>query len=107
MIIAFPTNNQKTINEKVGFSKYILIVNTDKNEKILLENPVFERAKKIKARDCGENGLRTGEILPPFLQQYNVEIFYALKLGEGLLDELEIYDIKAVITDKKEIKANF
>ena len=107
MIIAFPTNNQKIINEKIGFSKYILIINTDTNEKILLENPVFEKAKKIKARDCGENGLGTGIILPPLLKQYNVNIFYALKFGEGILDELEIYGIKPVITDKKEIKANF
>ena len=104
MIIAFPTNNQKTINEKVGFSKYILIIDTDKNKKILLENPIFERAKKIKARDCGENALETGKILPPILRQYNIEIFYALKLGEGLLDNLEIYGIKPIITDKKEIE---
>ena len=107
MIIAFPTNNQKTINEKIGFSKYILIINTDTNEKTLLENPVFERAKQIKARDCGENGLHTGIILPPLLKQYNVEIFYALKFGEGMLDDLEIYGIKPVVTVKKEIKANF
>jgi len=89
MKIAFPTNNQKTINEK-----------------ILIENPVFEKAKKIKAKDCGENALGTGEILPPLLKKYGVEIFYGLKFGEGLLDNLEIYGIKPIITDKKEIKAN-
>ena len=106
MRIAFPTNNQKTINEKIGFSKYILIIDTNTNEKILLENPVFEEAKKIKARDCGENGLQTGVILPPILKQYNVNAFYALKFGEGILDELEIYGIKPIVTNKKEIETN-
>ncbi len=107
MIIAFPTNNQKTINEKIGFSKYILIINTDTNEKILLDNPVFEKASQLKkARDCGENGLETGRILPKILKQYNVEFFYASKFGEGLLDTLELYNIKPVYTNKKEVKAN-
>ncbi len=107
MIVAFPTNNQKTINEKIGFSKYILIIDTDTKEKNLLENPVFEKASHLdKVRDCGENGLETGKILPKLLQEYNVEIFYGLKFGEGLLDNLEIYGIKPVYTDKKEIEAN-
>ena len=106
MRIAFPTNNQKTINEKIGYSKYILIIDTDKNEKILLDNPVFERAKQIKAHDCGENGLQTGLILPPLLKKYSVEKFIGLKFGEGLLDNLEIYEIKPVVTDKKEIEDN-
>ncbi len=108
MRAAFPTNNQKTINEKIGFSKYILIIDTDTNEKILLENPVFEEAMHLKEiRDCGENGLETGKILPKLLKEYNVDVFYGLKFGEGMLDNLEIYGIKPIITDKKEIKANF
>jgi len=107
MIVAFPTNNQKTINERIGFSKYILIVNTNTNETILLENPVFKDALLLdKARDCGENGLRTGQILPKILKEYNVEKFYGLKIGEGLLDNLEIYGITPIVTEKKEIKAN-
>jgi len=106
MKIAFPTNNRRTINEKIGFSKYILIIDTNTNEKILIDNPVFERAKEIKARDCGENALQTGMILPKLLKEYGVEKFYGLKFGEGLLDNLEVYKIKAVVTDKKEIEAN-
>ena len=107
MRIAFPTNNQKTINEKIGFSKYILIIDTDTNEKALIENPVFEEARNLdKVRDCGENGLETGKILPPLLKKYNVKKFYGLKFGEGMLDNLEVYGITPVITDKKEIEAN-
>ena len=107
MRVAFPTNNQKTINEKIGFSKYILIIEIETNEKILLENPVFEEAKKLgKPRDCGENGLETGKILPPLLKKYNVKKFYGLKFGEGMLDNLEIYGITPIVTDKKEIEAN-
>ena len=106
MVIAFPTNNQRTINEKIGFSKYILIINTDTNEKTLLKNPVFETALKLdKVRDCGENGLETGKILPKLLKEYNVEKFYGLKFGEELLDNLEVY-IEAIVTDKKEIESN-
>jgi len=107
MIVAFPTNNQKTINEKIGFSKYILIINTDTKEKILLENPVFEKASQLdKVREYGENGLETGKILPKLLKEYNVEKFYGIKFGEGLLDNLEIYGIEPVYTEKKEIEAN-
>ena len=107
MIVAFPTNNQKTINEKIGFSKYILLIDTDTGEKKLLDNPVFEKASHLeKVRDCGENGLETGKILPKILKEYNVQKFYGIKFGEGLLDNLEIYGIKPVYTDKKEIKFN-
>ena len=106
MIVAFPTSNQKTINERIAFSKYILIVNTNTNEKKLLENPVFKDLLLDKARDCGENSLRTGQILPKILKEYNVEKFYGLKIGEGLLDNLEIYGITPIVTEKKEIEAN-
>ena len=107
MKVAFPTNNKKTINEKIVFSKYILIIDTDTNEEILIENPVFKEAKNLKeVKDCGENGLETVKILPSILKNYDVKIFYGLKFGEGLLDNLEIFGIKPIITDKKEIKAN-
>ncbi len=107
MIVAFPTNNQKTINEKIGFSKYILLIDTDTGEKKLLDNPVFEKASHLeKVRDCGENGLETGKILPKILKEYNVQKFYGIKFGEGLLDNLEIYGIEVAFTDKKEIEAN-
>ena len=59
MIVAFPTNNQKTINEKIGFSKYILLIDTDTGEKKLLDNPIFENASHLeKVRDCGKTGLK-------------------------------------------------
>ena len=107
MIVAFPTNNQKTINEKIGFSKYILLIDTDTREKKLLDNPVFEKASHLdRVRNCGENGLETGKILPQILKEYNVKKFYAVKFGEGLLDNLEIYGVEPVFTDKKEIEAN-
>jgi predicted Fe-Mo cluster-binding NifX family protein len=105
MIIAIPTSNEKTICEYIPFCKYLLIINTETNEKNLINNPMFEivKQKNIKKRDCGENGLHTGQILPPFLKALNVEMLIAKKLGEGLLDNLEIEKIKYKITNKNNI----
>jgi predicted Fe-Mo cluster-binding NifX family protein len=106
MIIAIPTSNGKTVCEYIPFCKYILIINTDTNEKNLINNPMFEivKQKNIKKRECGENGLHTGQILPPFLKALKVDMLIAKKLGEGLLDNLEIKGIKYKITDKNNIE---
>ncbi len=32
MIVAFPTNNQKTISSHIGLAKGFLVINTDTNE---------------------------------------------------------------------------
>jgi predicted Fe-Mo cluster-binding NifX family protein len=67
---------------------------------------MFEKVKNkhIKKRECGENALHTGQIIPPFLKKLNVEILIAKKLGEGMIDNLEIEDIKYKYTDKNNIE---
>jgi len=105
MKIAFPTSNKKTICEFIPFCKYFLIYDTETKEQKVIDNPLFQtvKEKKIKKRDCGENGLHTGEIIPPFLKSHDVELLIAKKLGEGMLDNLEIYNIKYTLTDSSEI----
>lgn len=70
MIIAIPTSNGKTVCEYIPFCKYFLIIDTEKNEKKLINNPMFEKVKNehIKKRECGENALHTGQFLPTFLK---------------------------------------
>jgi len=106
MKIAYPTSNQKNICEFIPFCKYILIIDTKTGEKTVLPNPLFETVKKerIKKRNCGENGLHTGEILPPLLKKHGVELFIAKTLGEGMLDNLEVYGINYKLTDFNDIK---
>ena len=106
MKIAIPTSNQKTLCEYIPFCKYLMIIDTETNQTELLENPMFEKVKKehIKKRECGENALHTGEILPPLLKEKGVKLIIAMHLGEGLLDNLEVYGIKYKITKKREIK---
>jgi len=106
MKIAFPTNNQKTIAEHIGLSKGFLIVDTDTNEKIYLENPVMKEVqeKHIKLNgDCGEHGLGTGRVVPPMLKEEGVEMFVAREFGEGMLGNLEYVGIKTLVTDEKDI----
>ena len=107
MKIAFPTSNEKTICEFIPFCKYFLIYDTQTKEKKLIDNPLYQivKEKNIKKRDCGENGLHTGEIIPPLLKNNEIDLFIAIKLGEGMLDNLEIYDIKYKLTDNKEIQS--
>jgi len=105
MKIAFPTSNEKTLCEYIPFCKYFLIYDTETKEKKLLDNPLYEKVKKehIKKRDCGENALHTGQILPPLLKENGVDMLIAVHLGEGLLDNLEIYGIKYKLTDNRDI----
>jgi predicted Fe-Mo cluster-binding NifX family protein len=106
MKVAIPTANQKTICEYIPFCKYLMIIDTETNETELIENPIFKfvKEKQIKKRECGENGLQTGQILPPLLKEKGVNLLIAMHLGEGLLDNLEIYGIKYEITNEREIK---
>ena len=105
MKIAIPTSNEKTICEYIPFCKYFLIIDTENNEKSLINNPMFSivKEKNIKKQECGENGLHTGKILPPFFKALGINMLIARKLGEGLLDNLEVYNIKYKITDEKDI----
>jgi len=106
MKIAFPTSNEKTICDYIPFCKFFLIYDTEKKEKKLINNPMFEivKEKHIKKRDCGENALHTGEILPPFLKEHGVDMIVSKTLGEGMLDNLEIYNIKYRLTDDTDIE---
>ncbi|AZV46489.1 hypothetical protein C3L23_04155 [Nautilia sp. PV-1] len=106
MKIAVPTSNEKTICEFIPFCKYFLLYDTETKQKKLINNPMFDivKEKHIKKRDCGENALHTGEIIPPLLKNYDVELLIAQKLGEGMLDNLEVYNIKYKLTDEKEIE---
>ena len=105
MKIAIPTSNKKTICEFIPFCKYFLIIDTETKEEKLIDNPMFEIVKKekIKKRDCGENGLHTGFIIPPLLKEHSVDLLYARHLGEGLLDNLEINKIEYKIIDEEKI----
>jgi len=106
MKIAIPTSNEKTICEYIPFCKYFLIIDTETNKKNLINNPMFDivKEKHIKKRNCGENGLHTGEIIPPFLKDLGINLLIAKKLGEGMLDNLEMYGIKYKLTDITEIE---
>jgi len=106
MKIAFPTSNKKTICEFIPFCKYFLIYDTVTKEEKLIDNPLFKKIKdkKIKKGNCGENGLHTGKIIPPLLKEYEVKLLMAKNLGEGMLDNLELYGIKYKLTDENEIK---
>jgi predicted Fe-Mo cluster-binding NifX family protein len=66
---------------------------------------MFEKVKNehIKKRECGENALHTGQIIPNFLKNLNVDILIAKKLGEGMIDNLELVNIKYKYTDKNNI----
>jgi predicted Fe-Mo cluster-binding NifX family protein len=106
MKIAVPTSNEKTICEYISFCKYFLIIDTDTNIRKLINNPMFEIVKKekIKKKECGENGLHTGEIIPKYLKSFGIEILIAKSLGEGMLDNLEIFGINYKITDSDKIE---
>jgi len=106
MKIAFPTNNQKTINEKIGLSKGFLIIDTNTNEKKYIPNPVMQEVlqKHIKlSGDCGEHGLGTGKVVPKMLKDEGVEMFVGREFGEGMLGNLELFGIKTFATDIRDI----
>ena len=100
MKIALATSNKKTLCDKIGFCKYIMIFDTHTKDVEFIENPVYKKAIENGYKDCGEHGLGTGFLLPPLLKEKGVEIFFAKKMGEGLLGNLEANKIKAIFTNK-------
>ena len=108
MIVAFPTNNQKTISSHIGLAKGFLIINRDTNEKKYISNPILETIKKehinLKNRAEGERGLRTGIIISELLQNNNVDIFISNEFGNGMRRNLHRLNIQPFETDEKEIQ---
>ncbi|MEO1923976.1 MAG: NifB/NifX family molybdenum-iron cluster-binding protein [Nautiliaceae bacterium] len=107
MKVVFPTNDKKNIAPKIGLAKGFLIIDTNSQEEIYLENErlneIITSHGKLKG-DCGEHGLGIGQVIPKKLKELGVEIFVAKFFGEGMLGNLDLYGIKTYITDKKHIK---
>jgi predicted Fe-Mo cluster-binding NifX family protein len=107
MKAVFPTNDKKTIAPKIGLAKGFLVKDLKTDEEIFIENEKIKELKNKKQKlegDCGEHGFGVGQILPKKLNELGVEIFVAKKFGEGMLDNLEIYNIKTLATDEREIE---
>jgi predicted Fe-Mo cluster-binding NifX family protein len=107
MKIAFPTNDRKTIAPKIGLAKGFLIIDTVTYEEIYLENKklneIINNKKKLKG-DCGEHGLGIGQVLPKKLKELNVDIFVAKSFGEGMIGNLDYFNIKTYATKQRLIK---
>ena len=108
MVVAFPTNNQTTIANHIGLAKGFLIVDTNKNEKFYIQNPVMQRIKEehidLKNTEEGQRGLGTGRVIPPLLAKAGVDVLVARDFGEGMIRNLEDFGIRAYETDKKNIE---
>ena len=107
MKVAIPTNNQKTLSPHIGLCKGFLVIDTDTNENFFIHNPVIEKIQSeninLKNLPEGNRGLGTGRIVPQFLAKAGVDVLVADEFGEGMIRNLEIEGIKALITDKKNI----
>ena len=108
MVIAFPTNNQTTIANHIGLAKGFLIVDTSTNEKFYIQNPVLEKIQQdninLKNTEEGHRGLGTGRVIPPLLAEAGVDILVARDFGEGMIRNLEDFEIRTYETDKKDIE---
>ncbi len=107
MKIAFPTNDKKTLAPKIGLAKGFLIIDTESQEEIYLENErlnkIIKNHGKLKG-DCGEHGLGIGQVIPKKLKELGVEIFIAKFFGEGMLGNLDFYQINTYVSKKHYIK---
>jgi predicted Fe-Mo cluster-binding NifX family protein len=103
MRVAFPTNNKKTIANHIGLAKGFLIVDTDTNERIYIENPLLDRVKEVANLPEGQRGLGVGRIVPALLREEGVDVFVARDFGEGMILNLQREGIKPIVTDEKEI----
>jgi predicted Fe-Mo cluster-binding NifX family protein len=106
MKIAVPTNDKKAVAPKIGVARGFLIIDLDTGEQSYLENEVVKEAikhhKSLKG-DCGEKGLGTGQVIPKKLKEMGVDVFVAKFFGEGMIGNLEYYDIKTITTKKHTI----
>ena len=108
MIVAFPTNNQKTISSHIGLAKGFLVINTDTNEEKYIPNPIIETIKKehinLKNRPEGHRGLGTGRIIGELLEDNNVDVFVSDEFGDGMRRNLHRLNIEPFETDEKDIQ---
>ena len=107
MRIVFPTNDKKTIAPKIGLAKGFLIIDTKTNEEIFLLNEkineIINNKEKLNG-ECGEHGLGIGQVLPKKLKELNVDIFVAKSFGEGMIGNLDYFNIKTYATKQRLIK---
>jgi len=106
MRIAFPTNNLKTISNHTALSKYIAIVEIENGqiiERIAVKNPIPQMASKIASSEEHGRGLGAGKIIPRILLDYDVDVFIARDIGEGMRENLKYAGIKVIISEEKEI----
>jgi len=106
MKVAFPTNDKKTLAPKIGMAKEFLIIDTSSKEQTYIENEILKKflQKKEKLKgDCGEHGFGMGQILPKKLKEIGVEVFVAKFFGEGMLGNLDYYNIKTFVSKKHKI----
>ena len=107
MKVAFPTNNQEKISSHIGLAKGFLIVDTDTNERIYIENPIIKKIQNehinLKNTQEGERGLGTGLIIPPLLEEAGVDVLVSGDFGEGMIRNLAYKGIKYIETDNKNI----
>ena len=108
MIVAFPTNNQKTISSHIGLAKGFQIINTDTNEEKYIPNPIIETIKEehinLKNRPEGYRGLGTGRIVGELLENNNVDVFVSNEFGDGMRRNLHRLNIEPFETDEKDIQ---
>ena len=108
MVVAFPTNNQKTIANHIGLAKGFLIIDTNTNEEFYIQNPVMQKIKDehidLKNTKEGHRGLGTGRVIPPLLAEAGVDVLVSRDFGEGMIRNLEDFGIIAYKTDKKDIE---
>jgi len=108
MIVAFPTNNQKTISSHIGLAKGFLVINTDTNEEKYIPNPIIETIKEeyinLKNRPEGCRGLGTGRIVGELLENNNVDVFVSNEFGDGMRRNLHRLNIEPFETDEKDIQ---
>jgi predicted Fe-Mo cluster-binding NifX family protein len=107
MVVAFPTNNQRTITSHIGLSKGFLIIDTDTNQTKYIQNPVVEMIKEnninLKNRAEGKRGLGVGRVVSELLVENGVDIFVAKEFGDGIKRNLNRIGIELFQTDTKEI----
>ncbi|NPA88544.1 NifB/NifX family molybdenum-iron cluster-binding protein [Caminibacter pacificus] len=107
MKIALPTNDKKTLAPRIGMAKGFLVIDTDTNETTYIQNEALKEYIKEHKKlhgDCGEHGLGVGQVLPKKLKELGVEIFVAKFFGEGMLGNLDLYQIKTYVSKKHKIK---
>lgn len=94
-ILAICSDDKDSIVNSVPTSQYILLYKQSDDQIVLIdvvENPSYNNANK------------PATALPNFLVTYNVNIFIASKVGEGLKNSLVIKGIKSLIKNIQKIE---